>query len=1274
MAERVGVIGLAFAALLTGISACAPLCAQSASGSLAGKLTDMHANPLAGVTVIARNQANGLEAHTVASRNGSYEFRKLSPGTYTLQAISPLLGRGQIDGVLVSPHHTARVQISLAMEPYQAKLPMPAQAEGNSVHLLSLAPEIAQQSVLLHASIANETIELMPAPTRALPVLAIAKQSVASISPRRPHIEPQSPPINASTLPPESHSTALILPATLLPAPVITSGHPLISRGQFIAGGSNRLVLASPFMVQVAISAARSALRLVSVPPGSLLATARAGLDMDDPDTTLTSQQLQSLPLRGRDWRELAQGTPSADEDAADESRAVTAGPATSLLQREGVNRRSALRSDGFIAQNRTAYYDGPISGESAIRAVRILSPTRMAGSGIDGFASPATEFRRGGAGLHGQLALYSRQNLLNARNPFSQWVQETAPAPYAGVPTFTAESFTPPSHNLRASAGLGGQLRYGRFGWFASVDADHRDDPAVSTARHPDLFFAQPRNDQMQVLAARLNLSPVDPVAEGLRSYSGMLEQLSGLLGPAPRTSTRITAFARLDWRFSQRQSATIAASEATWNSPGGGFSRTSEAVGTHSFGSYRGTEQWLLARWQAFLTPNLLLVTQGAVGRNHHNAPPSQPSAFEQTFNDNSLGRLPQIVVDSRYGFTIGTPARFGPGSFPDETDLQLRQQIDWAKGTFHIRTGFELLHARDASSLLGNQAGTYHYATVENFISDALSYATFGLSGQLDPHSPHNCDQTGRAWRDSNGALYGLGYLPCYSYYSQTIGPSNWWLATNDWAGYATAQGQPARRLTVVAALRWQRQQLPPPIATLNNPDLPLTQRTPALGNEWAPRFSLSWGSGESRLPILRLGYGMFYSRTPNLGLLNALTQTGSHNGDMDYLFRPTDNLNSGGAPPFPYVLNGAPGAAIEPGAVEFAPAFHNGEVHQAALSLEESLPAHIHLEAGAAVSLGRRLPSTVDANFDPSLNPGTITYAVVDGNGSGPIKSSQITVPFFANWTSASTPTGSAGRLNPNYQRIMEIYSGANSTWQAASLQVIRYGRSFTLHTRYTYSHATDWNPDGSPTLGAPSVFDPANLQLERGASNLDVRHVASGFFLWESRFKLEGFSARLLNGWLVSGTGNFRSGLPYTMRTAGSIPKIFTTGGTAIVGLAYGMNGYGGANRVYGVGRNTYRYQPAWKADLRLAKKFNLGALVRLQVLAESFNLFNHSNVTELESVGYIIGSGTPTGGLPTLTFLTGLKPGQTEFGQPLNVNATNFYRPREIQFGVRIMF
>jgi hypothetical protein len=138
-----------------------------------------------------------------------------------------------------------------------------------------------------------------------------------------------------------------------------------------------------------------------------------------------------------------------------------------------------------------------------------------------------------------------------------------------------------------------------------------------------------------------------------------------------------------------------------------------------------------------------------------------------------------------------------------------------------------------------------------------------------------------------------------------------------------------------------------------------------------------------------------------------------------------------------------------------------------------------------------------------------------------------------------------------------------------------------------------------------------------------------------------------------------------------------------------------MNGSGGDSRVYGVGndnqiynigRNTYRYPATWKADLRLGKSFDLGQMRKLELLVESFNLFNHQNVTELETTGYTIESGSPpvtpgtSGKPPSLNFLTGLKTNPITglatpaFGQPLNINATDFYRERQLQFGMRMRF
>ena len=110
-----------------------------------------------------------------------------------------------------------------------------------------------------------------------------------------------------------------------------------------------------------------------------------------------------------------------------------------------------------------------------------------------------------------------------------------------------------------------------------------------------------------------------------------------------------------------------------------------------------------------------------------------------------------------------------------------------------------------------------------------------------------------------------------------------------------------------------------------------------------------------------------------------------------------------------------------------------------------------------------------------------------------------------------------------------------------------------------------------------------------------------------------------------------------------MRTSGSLPEEFDTTGNAITGLGPGMNGSGGDNRVYGqgsdgrtynIGRNTFRYPNTWKADLRLAKRFDIGERRQLELIAETFNLFNHQNVTALETTGYSIENSGSSGTLP----------------------------------------
>ncbi len=1224
---------VAVATLMTMLSACSVLHAQSAPGRLTGRLTDLYSRPLKGVTVIVRNGATGAETRTTTSKSGVYRFTALEPGEYTLDVESPQMGCGHVEGIVVAAGHEAHIQAALALEKTA-----PPEAPARAV--VPREPPAAGPAAVVAIAGKTET------PTLPMP-----------IQPDSPRPIPQvvSQALNAT-----------VAEASLAKLPL---------RGQVSAHG---ITATRDAAVQTSPSAeAAKAPQPPNAAPGTQAVTPSADSAVISQGTTLTAAQLQALPLAGRNWQNFVLDTPSATGTSSGDVQSSPRGgeePAANTV--DGASIRLAFGGSGVGRMHgRSAALIGPGANEAAIREVwSVGTATGVEGSHAAGRgASEQTE--RGTNRLHGQAFALDRDNLWGAQNPFTQWVQQTAPAGLATIPTFTPEPYTPRDRAITWGFGAGGRLGRRQLFWFAALDSYHRNDAGVSMVRHPENFFAQPTNDSMQVLSARLGLSSVDPVVAGVAAFTPMLQSLAGLLGPAPRSSSQWTGFLRGDGQVNERNHLTVEGTGSHRDAPGGGMTRASEMFGSHSYGSSATSEQWGLGRLEAFLTPNLLLVTQGSYGHQNQTMPAEIPSSFEKSMNINAWNQLPQVRVDSRYGFTIGNPSRFGPGSYPEEHLYQEQEQLSWARGALLLKAGFQLSHNTDATTLLRNQSGTYDYYSLDNFISDALAFKTFGVSGQLNPMNQHNCDQTGRVWRDSAGDLRGLGYLPCYTYYSQTMGPSNWWLSTNDWASYATAQWQPKKNLALTWAVRWERQQMPPPIARLKNPDLPLTEKVPSMGNQWGPRVGLAWGMEKSHLPVLRLGYGMFYGRTPNLTIENTLTQTGSPKGDLYFFMRPTDNLASGGAPPFPYVLAGEPSSVVMPGAVEFSPAFRNGQVHQAQATVEEDLPGRVLIDASAEFSLARHLPVTMDANIDPAANPKTITYAIVDGNRSGPLKTSQITVPFFASWPSASSPTGFTGRLNPHYQQVTEIWSRANSTYEAAVLSVTRYSLyGLAVHVRYTYAHAMDWNPSESVWDYGSSVFDPNNFRAEYGNSNLDVRHSASVSLVWQPRWQVRGRAATWGRGWLISGIGYIHSGLPFSMRTAGSLAKEFDATGAAIVGLAQGMNGYGGDNLVYGVGRNTYRYPAVWKADLHLSKRFQLGEIQQLELLAETFNLFNHQNVTELETIGYTIRSGTTQGALPSLNFLTGLKSGQTEFGTPLNINATNFYRERQLQLGLRMHF
>ena len=365
-------------------------------------------------------------------------------------------------------------------------------------------------------------------------------------------------------------------------------------------------------------------------------------------------------------------------------------------------------------------------------------------------------------------------------------------------------------------------------------------------------------------------------------------------------------------------------------------------------------------------------------------------------------------------------------------------------------------------------------------------------------------------------------GLGALPCYSYYSQTIGPTNWHLSTNDWAGYATAQWQPNKFAVFSAGLRWEREQLPPPIAALDNPAAAAhgkaAQPGQQLGSAREPRHRQRprplAGAAPGLRHVLR-PHGKRHHR--NRAHANRLAQRRSELLHAAHRRSEPHHGHQRRAAVSRTCFSGPPASVVTPGAVEFAPNFRNPEVHQAVAAIEQPLPGRIELTASAMLSLGRRLPVFIDTNLGPpDVNADHHVYRVRPGSHCyrrrhrirrhcgnhrawAPLRPRQITVPFYASWPSADCASGSqlnaagqCGWLNPNYQEIDQITSSANSTYEAAMVKITRYGRrGLSLHAHYTYAHAMDWNPNESPH-GPGSNFNRGVRNQQSGCAPLGRR--------------------------------------------------------------------------------------------------------------------------------------------------------------------------------------
>jgi hypothetical protein len=179
--------------------------------------------------------------------------------------------------------------------------------------------------------------------------------------------------------------------------------------------------------------------------------------------------------------------------------------------------------------------------------------------------------------------------------------------------------------------------------------------------------------------------------------------------------------------------------------------------------------------------------------------------------------------------------------------------------------------------------------------------------------------------------------------------------------------------------------------------------------------------------------------------------------------------------------------------------------------------------------------------------------------------------------------------------------------------------MRHGLEFTAN--YTFSKAFD----GAQAAGNFGTFngtdypvDPYNRKLEYALSDLDQRQrfVANAVWMPSAKGVANQAAKMILDGWAFSTIVTMSTGQPVTPYITGAPQPLDggVSGGVAYAGATNGRAGW--------LARNSFTAPGFHNVDFRIGRQFALGERVKLSLIGEAFNLFNHTNVSGLSNTAF----------------------------------------------------
>ncbi|MDT5268472.1 MAG: hypothetical protein QOH49_658 [Acidobacteriota bacterium] len=927
--------------------------------------------------------------------------------------------------------------------------------------------------------------------------------------------------------------------------------------------------------------------------------------EQQDFSTNINQTSINNLPTNGRRWSNLAILTPGTVPDGT--FGLISFRGISGLLNNNTVD--GGDNNQAFFSEERGRTRIGYSVSQSAIREFQVNTSNYSAeyGRSAGGVINAVT--KSGTNEFHGSGFIFDRNSKWGARNPLSTINQNIN-----GV--FTPVGLKAKDVRYQFGGAIGGPIVKDRAFFFFSYDQQKRDFPGI--ARFVTPGYLSTVNSTLLTAAVRgVTQAQID----------SSLTFINSLTGEVPRKGDQKLFFPKLDWNINSKNTLTVTYNRLRWDSPAGVQTAATVTRDRAGFGNDFVEADSVNTRLTSTFSNRLLNEGRFLFSDELNSQFAQEPLPGEPT---TANGNSPQVTLTN--GITFGKATSLDRVALPDERRFQFADTMTYTAGNHTLKWGTDISHVRDIDDNLFTGAGSYTYSNINDFIVD---YVNFTTDGSLRTANKQCATSTRLAGK-------------CYtSNFAQGFGPSRFQLKTDDFAFFAQDDWHVTPRLTMNLGLRWEYEKFPQPF--LVNPAIPQTANRPSDKNNFGPRLGFALNVTGDAKTSLRGGYGIYYGRVNGSVIINSLINTGLSTGQIVSSVAPATNpVSAAGnplAPIFPNLLPSAPSGTASVN--YFADDFQNPMIHQGDLVFERQITRNTVVSASYLFSFGKHLPTFIDVNLSAPTT--TRSVNIVDG----PFAGQTWTFPYFL---------GSA-RPNPNFGFIDQISSVVSTKYHALVLQANRrLTNGLQFQTSYTLSRASDDGQNSTTfTPGFSGPFDPFNLQGEKGYSAFDRRHKLVASIVYNTEFaslKDNKVGRAIFNGWTIAPIFNAFSGARYTGNTSGS-----SVSGVFGFSQAGGVNGSNGSLRFGLVPPNFFKQPNIWYTDLRISRRFALTEKLRLELLAEGFNIFNRTQVTSVNSTLYNIST---SGSNVIATY-------NPSFGTTTGADGF-FFRERQVQLAARFEF